>query len=119
MVNFLKEISDELFANTRDLDGQTKRKIHKILPFGKKHHPEHIMKWISPWGEGFPGWHLECTAMSTKYLGEQFDIHGGGIGFEISAPRMRNCTRKRLQRCFASEILDARKYADHERTKNE
>ena len=74
---------DELFANTRDLDGQNEKKNPQDFALWKKASPEHIMKWISPWGEGFPGWHLECTAMSTKYLGEQFDIHGGGMDFKF------------------------------------
>ena len=70
-------------------------------------------------GEGFPGWHLECTAMSTKYLGEQFDIHGGGMDLKFPHHECEIAQGKGLQRCFASEILDAREYADHERTKNE
>jgi len=74
---------DELFANTRDLDGQNEKKNPQDFALWKKASPEHIMKWISPWGEGFPGWHLECTAMSTKYLGEKFDIHGGGMDLKF------------------------------------
>lgn len=74
---------DELFANTRDLDGQDEKKNPQDFALWKKASPEHIMKWVSPWGEGFPGWHLECTAMSTKYLGEQFDIHGGGMDLKF------------------------------------
>lgn len=74
---------DELLANTRDLDGQDEKKNPQDFALWKKASPEHIMKWISPWGEGFPGWHLECTAMSTKYLGEQFDIHGGGMDLKF------------------------------------
>lgn len=74
---------DELFANTRDLDGQHEKKNPQDFALWKKASPEHIMKWPSPWGEGFPGWHLECTAMSTKYLGETFDIHGGGMDLKF------------------------------------
>ncbi|MDO4728823.1 MAG: cysteine--tRNA ligase [Bacteroidota bacterium] len=74
---------DELFANTRDLDGQNEKKNPQDFALWKKASPEHIMKWTSPWGEGFPGWHLECTAMSTKYLGERFDIHGGGMDLKF------------------------------------
>ncbi len=74
---------DELFANTRDLDGQNEKKNPQDFALWKKATPEHIMKWPSPWGEGFPGWHLECTAMSTKYLGETFDIHGGGMDLKF------------------------------------
>jgi cysteinyl-tRNA synthetase len=58
------------------------REIHKILHFGKAE-PQHIMRWPSPWSDGFPGWHLECTAMSTKYLGNHFDIHGGGMDLKF------------------------------------
>ena len=74
---------DELLANTRDLDGQNEKKNPQDFALWKKASPEHIMKWPSPWGEGFPGWHLECTAMSTKYLGDQFDIHGGGMDLKF------------------------------------
>lgn len=74
---------DELFANTRDLDGQNEKKNPQDFALWKKASPEHIMRWNSPWGEGFPGWHLECTAMSTKYLGEKFDIHGGGLDLKF------------------------------------
>lgn len=70
---------EDLVANTRDLDGQDEK--HSSLDFAiwKKASPEHIMRWPSKWSDGFPGWHLECTAMSCKYLGETFDIHGGGM----------------------------------------
>ncbi|SDE52438.1 cysteine--tRNA ligase [Riemerella columbipharyngis] len=74
---------EELFANTRDLDGQGEKKKPQDFALWKKALPAHIMRWNSPWGEGFPGWHLECTAMSTKYLGEKFDIHGGGMDLKF------------------------------------
>lgn len=74
---------EELFENTRDLDGQGEKKNPQDFALWKKASPEHIMRWSSPWGDGFPGWHLECTAMSTKYLGEQFDIHGGGMDLKF------------------------------------
>lgn len=74
---------DELFANTRDLDGQSEKKNPQDFALWKNASPAHIMRWNSPWGEGFPGWHLECTAMSTKYLGERFDIHGGGMDLKF------------------------------------
>ena len=70
---------DELLANTRTLDGQEEKHNPADFALWKKAAPEHIMRWRSPWSDGFPGWHIECTAMSTKYLGEQFDIHGGGM----------------------------------------
>lgn len=70
---------DELLNNTRELDGQQEKKGRLDFALWIKAKPEHIMRWPSPWGEGFPGWHLECSAMSSKYLGSQFDIHGGGM----------------------------------------
>ena len=69
---------DELLENTRTLDGQEFKRSASDFALWKKTGPEHITKWKSPWSEGVPGWHAECTAMATKYLGEQFDIHGGG-----------------------------------------
>lgn len=70
---------DELMSNTRELDGQEGKRNSVDFALWKKAEPEHIMRWPSPWGDGFPGWHLECSVMSTKYLGEHFDIHGGGM----------------------------------------
>ncbi|MCK6609455.1 MAG: cysteine--tRNA ligase [Bacteroidia bacterium] len=70
---------DELLNNTRDLGGQDDKKGRLDFALWIKAKPEHLMRWPSPWGEGFPGWHLECSAMSAKYLGNQFDIHGGGL----------------------------------------
>ncbi|MCC6599829.1 MAG: cysteine--tRNA ligase [Crocinitomicaceae bacterium] len=74
---------EELFENTRDLDGQDEKKFFADFALWKNASAEHIMRWPSPWGEGFPGWHLECSAMSTKYLGEVFDIHGGGMDLKF------------------------------------
>lgn len=74
---------EELIHNTRILDGQTDKKNPQDFALWKKADPQHIMKWESPWSIGFPGWHLECTAMSTKYLGNQFDIHGGGMDLKF------------------------------------
>ncbi len=70
---------DELLNNTRTLDGQEEKKGRLDFALWIKAKPEHLMRWQSPWGEGFPGWHLECSAMSSKYLGNEFDIHGGGM----------------------------------------
>ena len=70
---------EDMISNTRELDGQSEKRNSVDFALWKKASPEHIMRWPSPWSEGFPGWHLECSAMSTKYLGEQFDIHGGGM----------------------------------------
>jgi len=74
---------DDLIHNTRELDGQSDKKNPQDFALWKKAEPQHIMRWPSPWSDGFPGWHLECTAMSTKYLGEQFDIHGGGMDLKF------------------------------------
>ena len=70
---------DELLETTRALDGQSEKRRSMDFALWKKAQPEHIMHWPSPWSEGFPGWHLECSAMGTKYLGDTFDIHGGGM----------------------------------------
>ncbi|WP_283600525.1 cysteine--tRNA ligase, partial [Muribaculum intestinale] len=70
---------DELLATTRALDGQQEKRNPADFALWKKAAPEHIMHWPSPWSEGFPGWHLECSTMGQKYLGETFDIHGGGM----------------------------------------
>ena len=70
---------EELRANTRELEGQQEKKNPFDFALWKKANPEHIMQWPSEWSNGFPGWHLECSTMSTKYLGEPFDIHGGGM----------------------------------------
>lgn len=70
---------DEMLSTTRDLDGQTEKRNTYDFALWKKAQPEHIMRWPSPWSDGFPGWHIECSAMGTKYLGEEFDIHGGGL----------------------------------------
>ena len=70
---------EDMLSNTRSLDGQDEKRNPLDFALWKKAQPEHIMRWPSPWSEGFPGWHAECTAMGRKYLGEQFDIHGGGM----------------------------------------
>ena len=74
---------EDLIHNTRVLDGQSDKKNPQDFALWKKAEPQHIMRWPSPWSDGFPGWHLECTAMSTKYLGENFDIHGGGMDLKF------------------------------------
>jgi len=70
---------EDLLSNTRELDGQSEKRNALDFALWKKADPTHIMRWSSQWSEGYPGWHLECSAMSTKYLGMQFDIHGGGM----------------------------------------
>ena len=74
---------EDLIHNTRTLDGQSDKRNPQDFALWKKAEPQHIMRWPAPWSDGFPGWHLECTAMSTKYLGEQFDIHGGGMDLKF------------------------------------
>ena len=70
---------EDIVTETRELDGQNEKKHSYDFALWKKAAPEHIMHWPSPWSEGFPGWHMECSTMGTKYLGEEFDIHGGGM----------------------------------------
>lgn len=74
---------EELMESGRDLDSQAEKREKIDFALWKKASPSHIMRWPSPWGEGFPGWHIECTVMSTKYLGETFDIHGGGMDLKF------------------------------------
>ncbi len=76
-------ILEDLMSNTRRLEGQSEKKNSVDFALWKKASDEHIMRWPSQWSEGFPGWHLECSVMSTKYLGEQFDIHGGGLDLQF------------------------------------
>ena len=76
-------ILEDLLNETRELDGQAEKRNPLDFAIWKKAAPEHIMQWPSPWGLGFPGWHLECTCMSAKYLGKQFDIHGGGMDLKF------------------------------------
>jgi cysteinyl-tRNA synthetase len=90
-------IIEDLVSNTRELDGQDEKRNTVDFALWKKAQPEHIMRWPSPWSDGFPGWHLECSAMGTRYLGEQFDIHGGGMDLlfphhesEIAQSRIAN-----------------------------
>jgi cysteinyl-tRNA synthetase len=74
---------EDMLSNSRDLDGQSDKRNPQDFALWKKAEPQHIMRWPSPWSDGFPGWHLECTAMSTKYLGNHFDIHGGGMDLKF------------------------------------
>ncbi|MFT5247161.1 MAG: cysteinyl-tRNA synthetase, partial [Gammaproteobacteria bacterium] len=74
---------EDLISNTRTLDGQDEKRDSLDFALWKKANDQHLMKWPSPWGTGFPGWHLECSAMSTKYLGQTFDIHGGGMDLKF------------------------------------
>ena len=90
-------VLEDLQSNTRELDGQEEKRNPADFALWKKAQPEHIMRWPSPWSDGFPGWHIECSAMGKRYLGEQFDIHGGGMDLlfphhesEIAQSRIAN-----------------------------
>lgn len=74
---------EDMIANTRELNAQSDKKNPQDFALWKKAEPQHIMRWPSPWSDGFPGWHLECTVMSSKYLGDEFDIHGGGMDLKF------------------------------------
>ncbi len=74
---------EDMIANTRELAAQSDKRNPQDFALWKKAEPQHIMRWPSPWSDGFPGWHLECTVMSSKYLGEEFDIHGGGMDLKF------------------------------------
>lgn len=76
-------VVEELMAGSRALDGQEEKRNNVDFALWKKANPSHIMRWDSSWSPGFPGWHLECSVMSTKYLGEEFDIHGGGLDLKF------------------------------------
>jgi cysteinyl-tRNA synthetase len=76
-------VLDEQLETTRELESQDEKRNKSDFALWKNAAPEHIMRWTSPWGVGFPGWHIECSAMSTKYLGEEFDIHGGGMDLQF------------------------------------
>ena len=76
-------VMDDLLETSRELEGQEEKRNKQDFALWKAAPPQHIMRWTSPWGEGFPGWHIECSAMATKYLGKQFDIHGGGMDLQF------------------------------------
>ena len=94
---------EDLIHNTRSLDGQSDKKNPQDFALWKKAEPKHIMKWNSPWSDGFPGWHIECTAMSNKYLGDIFDIHGGGI--DLKFPH-HECEIAQSNVCFGTNAAN-------------
>lgn len=98
---------DELMAGSRELDGQSEKRNPIDFALWKKASPQHIMRWSSPWGNGFPGWHLECSVMSSKYLGNRFDIHGGGM--DLKFPH-HECE---IAQCKAHKDEDPVKYWMH------
>jgi cysteinyl-tRNA synthetase len=93
-------VIEDLLSGTRELDGQQEKRSPLDFALWKKASPEHIMRWPSPWSDGFPGWHLECSAMSSKYLGKQFDIHGGGM--DLMFPH-HECEIAQSQACNHTE----------------
>ena len=98
---------EDLMDNSRELDGQSDKKNPVDFALWKKASPAHIMRWPSPWGNGFPGWHLECSTMSCKYLGEEFDIHGGGM--DLVFPHHE----AEIAQCYAANKKQAAKYWMH------
>ena len=94
---------EDLTHNSRELDGQSDKKNPQDFALWKKAEPKHIMKWSSPWSKGFPGWHIECTAMSNKYLGDLFDIHGGGI--DLKFPH-HECEIAQANVCFGTNAAN-------------
>lgn len=94
---------EDAIHNTRTLDGQSEKRNPQDFALWKKAKPEHIMRWPSPWSVGFPGWHLECTAMSNKYLGKQFDIHGGGM--DLKFPH-HECEIAQSKACFGENPVN-------------
>ena len=107
---------DELDQETRDLNAQGEKRFFADFALWKKANADDMQIWRSPWGDGNPGWHIECTAMSTKYLGDQFDIHGGGM--DLKFPHHED---EIAQNCgsLGCKLLDACKHAKCERPKNE
>jgi cysteinyl-tRNA synthetase len=93
-------IIEDLLAESRDLKNQDEKRHPSDFAIWMKASPEHIMRWNSPWSEGFPGWHLECSAMSTKYLGSSFDIHGGGN--DLKFPHHENEIAQNIGACHCS-----------------
>ena len=98
---------EDLINNSRELEGQSDKKNPVDFALWKKASSEHIMRWPSPWGDGFPGWHLECSTMSCKYLGEEFDIHGGGM--DLIFPHHE----AEIAQCYAANKKHAAKYWMH------
>jgi cysteinyl-tRNA synthetase len=102
-------------ANTRDTEGMDEKRSPLDFAIWKKAEPQHLMKWPSPWGEGFPGWHLECSAMSTKYLGLTFDIHGGGMDLKFPHHECEIAQSVAADGHGTGALLDARQHAYGER----
>lgn len=94
---------EDMVANTRELSAQSDKRNPQDFALWKRADPEHIMRWPSPWSDGFPGWHLECTAMSTKYLGTKFDIHGGGM--DLKFPH-HECEIAQAEACNQTEPVN-------------
>ncbi len=108
---------DDVLNTTRELDGQDEKHNPADFALWKCAQPEHIMRWPSPWSNGFPGWHCECTAMGRKYLGEHFRHSWRRHGPYVPASRMRNCTSCGFRRS-RYRLLDAQQHDYRERTEN-
>ena len=111
-----RNLDDVLNTSRDNLDGQSEKRNPVDFALWKKAQPEHIMRWPSPWSDGFPGWHCECTAMGKKYLGEHFDIHGGGP--RLPSPRVRDCTERGQSGRRHGALLDAQQHDHHQRTED-
>ena len=111
---------DDLISESRDdLKKQDEKKHPSDFAVWIKADPRHLMRWPSPWSVGFPGWHLECSAMSTKYLGKQFDIHGGGSDLKFPHHENEVAQNFGVLRLRAGSLLDAHQYAADEWAENE
>ena len=108
----------DMINNSRELAGVGEKRNQIDFALWKRAMPEHIMRWPSPWSNGFPGWHCECTAMGRKYLGDHFDIHGGGMDLIFPHHEWRDCTSSCLTRRPNGEVLDAQQYDYHQRTED-
>lgn len=104
---------EEMETGTRDLDSQDEKNFSGDFALWKKASPEHIMRWDSPWSEGFPGWHIECTVMSTKYLGQKYDIHGGGMDLVFPHHEAEICQTNGALGDVHSHDLNEAKYWMH------
>src|SRR5690625_6428709 len=108
------KVLDELQSGSRQTEGLDEKRHPHDFALWKRAEPAHIMRWESPWGEGFPGWHLECSTMSTKYLGEQFDIHGGGMDLQF-----RSEERRVGKECRAGRRRDGQKESGRKREEDQ
>ncbi len=109
---------DDMQSGGRSEDYEGEKRFPADFALWKRAAPEHIMRWPSPWSEGFPGWHMECSAMGAKYLGETFDIHGGGDGSDVPAPRVRDRAVDGGAGTCVGQILGAQQHGDDRGTED-